>query len=1313
MWSVVGKSGKPLRTLGLIVGIGLFSGMTVALMSSCANQAEPASTPNAKATQVIQSKNIRDPRLPPVLTATKVPQSTPVTPSKSTKGIELRSTPGTPDTPRVDHDPTANLVVDASAVLAGYWSDGTADVQLSVSLHNEGDLPLHHGIQIFVTCNHDEEVVETCGREFDLSLRDGFGPVETTFSLRVPTGDLSFMLSFGQAKTQRLEVTVPERILGVDRDVWECFSDSSNVDTIWAEDQGIGCGGWAEETVQKWNQSSPVRVSAEGPDRFVAEFKAVLEGLFKVMNLQLEWVDARSEADISAYVGLTVLEVESRRVFCRSPEAFGCASAEAKSGQIIRSEIIVFNLWPDQATDFDGFNDWHRTRFRSAMIHEAVHALGRLSHRAEPLSVMNDAVHHRAELSPMDEALLRLHGHELVKPGMTISELRQQLVFNDELLDPQPLAPRLASWKLATNAYNTLRNATSAKFRVQTSLPGCREGLAWTDYQVGNLTKYHSFFGWVRIDDEDNSVLVLQPSPDTVEYWRRTQAGWRRVGLDSFSEALPSWRGKLVDPHHILESVLYYADWTEAQVATDPNGKTTLNVELDEVRGIAGSLVKRVAITVVIDEKTREMPEYRMEWKLGGEQCGTYEVAAKDGQYNIDFVPPVGVQQNSDLTESCAVESLGSLKGYVRRLGSWARECGMDPNMEGYFRHYRFSLTDWAFVRFELLSPDDMSINLLKNDVSGDSPVDPSASGYLLGGHGVPDNSRLRWVHGPVGPGAYTLEVITKNRALPGTFTLIVGTQATPPPPYRFKTISAFHGHTCGLLLDGTPLCWGKRNVDGEGSEAPSGAFESISTGWVHSCGLRHDGTPTCWGSNQHGKASPPVGEKFLAIDAGVSHSCGIRQDRSAVCWGANWYGQLLAPKGERFVSINAGENHTCGLRENGTIACWGRGGFSVCTPVPGGFNRCKSFGTGYQVAPSPPEGERFKSLGSGSPNCGLRLDGTAACWTKYKSGLEFPPAGERFTTISSSSSHACGLRDDGTVVCWGRNRQGQASPPSGLNLTATPTAQPPVDIVLVSSGGFHTCALDLGGKAACWGPSWWRGRLTGQYSSISSGEYHSCGLRLDGAVACRGGDYEGQLMAPKDEVFESISSGGRHTCGLRVDGSIKCWGNNDHGQLSHPKGDSFTSISSGLFHTCALLVTGTPICWGWDHSGQVSIPENITLRTISSGGWHTCGLRVDGTAVCWGLNREGQAAPPPGETFTAISSGLYHTCALRTDETALCWGPGKPNDQTYDYGQTSPPAYEKFSSISTGKYHTCAVRLDRTVLCWGPDDYGQSSPVR
>ena len=384
--------------------------------------------------------------------------------------------------------------------MAGYWSDNTANVELAILIRNEGEGRLDRAIPIAITCSQSDEVLKGCSYETTLTVPDGHEQVQELITLRVPVGDVSLVLAYGEDQTQILDFNVPERILGVDREVWECFSDKSKVGTIWEEDEGIGCSGWEKEFVQKWDQTSPVTVSVNGPDGFVNEFKNVLNHLSHVVNLQFEWVDVGTEANIEAHIGLTDAELSPQGVFCVNYEDFGCANTvtEAQSGRVKSGEIIVYNLWPDRGNDLGDFDQWFKDLFKAAMIHEAVHALGRMEHRTELLSVMNAGLHHRAELSPMDEALLKLHGHLLVEPGMTLEEIQAMIVFNDELMDPQPLDPRLLAWKLVSGAYEKLREVTTANFTVRSSFPGCSEELGWAEYEVANLlNSIRISAGWV------------------------------------------------------------------------------------------------------------------------------------------------------------------------------------------------------------------------------------------------------------------------------------------------------------------------------------------------------------------------------------------------------------------------------------------------------------------------------------------------------------------------------------------------------------------------------------------------------------------------------------------------------------------------------------------------------------------------------------------------------------------------------------------------------------------------------------------------
>ena len=151
-------------------------------------------------------------------------------------------------------------MLDANATVAGYWSDGTADVELAVSLRNEGGLKFDDTQSITVTCNHNAQMVDGCGGELHVSLHDGYGPVSETLHPRVPMGEMTFRLDYGNGEPLTISLNVPERILGVDRDVWECFSDTSNRGAYWEFDEGIGCAAWASEKLAKWDQDGPVKV---------------------------------------------------------------------------------------------------------------------------------------------------------------------------------------------------------------------------------------------------------------------------------------------------------------------------------------------------------------------------------------------------------------------------------------------------------------------------------------------------------------------------------------------------------------------------------------------------------------------------------------------------------------------------------------------------------------------------------------------------------------------------------------------------------------------------------------------------------------------------------------------------------------------------------------------------------------------------------------------------------------------------------------------------------------------------------------------
>ena len=564
----------------------------------------PVNTPTLKPTATITPMpDLTVTTAVPTPTPTLIPTSTPILVSATTTPTPTLERASVTATPTSTPLPTMQLAIDAKATLGGYWSDGTANVEVLISLRNEGKLRVEGTQPIAITCRHGDEVMSGCGLVTTVTLANGFGPTDTTLSFRVPTGDVSFEISYDGRKSEILDIEVPERIVGVNRDVWECFSDTSKVDTFWEEDEGAGCAGWSTDRIQKWDKEQPLLVTVSGGHGFVAEFKDALHYVASTLDLQYEVVDPEQAVDIRAYVGLTVPEAVSRKVACFT-EAFGCAEYNVWLDEIVRSKIVVYNLWPHLGTDFGEFDARERKLLRHAMIHEIVHALSTMRHRTDVLSIMNSEAHDSARLNPIDEALLGLHSHELVKPGMKMEEIEGLIVFEDQLLDPRPVHSQVEVWKLLSNAYTELRKATTAGFKVRSSLPDCSEEFPWSDYEVGNLTRHSPYYGWSRIGNDEIQAYDLRARFDKSEHWRKLHTGWEQVDGDTFSTIVQGWRGDLSDPHYMLETILKYANWADIDVSHSADGWATIRVGLEMTGEANDPAGERVDIAIVINKET-------------------------------------------------------------------------------------------------------------------------------------------------------------------------------------------------------------------------------------------------------------------------------------------------------------------------------------------------------------------------------------------------------------------------------------------------------------------------------------------------------------------------------------------------------------------------------------------------------------------------------------------------------------------------------------------------------------------------------------
>ena len=89
----------------------------------------------------------------------------------------------------------------------------------------------------------------------------------------------------------------------------------------------------------------------------------------------------------------------------------------------------------------------------------------------------------------------------------------------------------------------------------------------------------------------------------------------------------------------------------------------------------------------------------------------------------------------------------------------------------------------------------------------------------------------------------------------------------------------------------------------------------------------------------------------------------------------------------------------------------------------------------------TPPSGT-FTSVGAGgSHSCGVKTDGTLACWGLNTPDRQVNPPSGTFTSVSAGNNYSCGIKTDGTLACWGSNALGQLGGPPTITSGPPPGA--------------------------------------------------------------------------------------------------------------------------------------------------------------------------------------------------------------------------------------------------------------------------------
>ena len=236
------------------------------------------------------------------------------------------------------------------------------------------------------------------------------------------------------------------------------------------------------------------------------------------------------------------------------------------------------------------------------------------------------------DLPAVDGALYQLHGHPAVKTGMTREEVRQLIVFEDELLDASPLDPHALLWQ----ARQALLRAGTAGFRITgtclVDAGHCRLGdFGPSEYRLGGFRLPGNHFQHLPVPQEDLGAYLAGKA-----FWIESPDGWRSVSWDEFFQTT-GWRPNYTSLLTILEDLLLLAGSGDLAVEGLPGDMLVIATRDGRALRLWDTST-RMEVSLTIHRESFNVEGYTVRLCHGsatGVGSCHFEARAADGEYGI------------------------------------------------------------------------------------------------------------------------------------------------------------------------------------------------------------------------------------------------------------------------------------------------------------------------------------------------------------------------------------------------------------------------------------------------------------------------------------------------------------------------------------------------------------------------------------------------------------------------------------------------------------------------------------------------------